>query len=127
MKNAVFLTTDTHANFINDARLRTLEEGGPVNSGIFDVVTGPVATKNFALEIDDATNRPGSATALRGAFLKPPPPDGVGMQCAVLDKFSYGQVSVTSTRLSITLKGIDGQPLTEPEGNPCGPLVLDAK
>lgn len=127
VKNTVFLTTDTHANFINDARLQTLEEGGPVNSGITEVVTGPVATKNFGLEIDDATNRPGSGNAIRGAFLKPPPPNGVGMQCAVIDQFSYGQVKVTSRRLTITPKDINGRPLNEPEGNSCGPVVLDAK
>jgi alkaline phosphatase D len=127
VKNVVFLTTDTHANFINDARLRTLEEGGPVNSGITEVVTGPVATKNFALEIDDATGQPGSGTALRGAFFKPQPPNGVGMQCAVIDKFSYGQVRVTRSRLTITPKDIAGRPLNEPEGNACGPVVIDAK
>lgn len=127
VKNTVILTTDTHANFINDARLQTLEEGGPVNSGITEVVTGPVATKNYGLEIDDATNRPGSGNAVRGAFLKPPPPNGVGMQCAVIDQFSYGQVKVTSKRLTITPKDINGKPLNEPEGNRCGPVVLDAK
>jgi alkaline phosphatase D len=127
VKNVVFLTTDTHANFINDARLKTLEEGGPVNSGITEVVTGPVATKNFSQEIDDSTGKDGSGTALRSAFFKPPPPNGVGMQCAVIDKFSYGQVKVTSKQLTITPKDIDGKPLNEPEGNPCGPVVLDAK
>jgi alkaline phosphatase D len=127
VKNVVFLTTDTHATFINDARLQTLEEGGPVNTGIFDVVTGPVATKNFGLEIDDSTGQPGSGTALRGAFFKPPPPNGVGMQCAVIDKFSYGQVTVTDARLTIVPKDISGKPLTEPEGNRCGPVVIDAK
>jgi alkaline phosphatase D len=127
VKNVVFLTTDTHANFINDARLRTLEEGGPVDSGISEVVTGPVATKNAALEIDDAAGREGAANTLRSAFFKPPPPQGVGMSCAVIDKFSYSQVVVTRTRLTVTPKGIDGKPLVEPEGTPCGPLVIDAK
>jgi alkaline phosphatase D len=127
VKNAVFLTTDTHANLINDARLRTLEEGGPVNSGITEVVTGPVATKNFGAEIDDATGQAGSGKAVRDLFFKPQPPNGVGMSCAVIDKFSYGQVKVTRNRLTITPKDIAGKPLTEPEGNPCGPVVIDAK
>jgi alkaline phosphatase D len=127
VKNTVFLTTDTHANFINDARLKTLEEGGPVNTGIFDVVTGPVATKNFGAEIDDATGQPGSGKAVRDLFFKPQPPNGVGMQCAVIDKFSYGQVRVTRNRLTITLKDDRGRQLTETEGNPCGPVVIDAK
>jgi hypothetical protein len=51
----------------------------------------------------------------------------VGMQCAVIDKFSYGQVKVTSKTLTITPKGDDGKPLKEPEGNSCGPVVLTAK
>ena len=29
VRNVVFLTTDTHANMVNDARLQTLEPGGP--------------------------------------------------------------------------------------------------
>ena len=48
VENAIFLTTDDHANFVNDARLKTLESGGPVNSGIMDITTGPVATKTNA-------------------------------------------------------------------------------
>jgi alkaline phosphatase D len=127
VKNAVFLTTDTHANFINDARLKTLEEGGPVESGITEVVTGPVATKNFGQEIDDATGQPGSGAAIRNLFFKPQPPNGIGMRCAVIDQFSYGQVKVTRNRLTITPKDAAGRPLKEPEGNPCGPVVIDAK
>src|SRR3954471_7525710 len=127
VKNVVFLTTDTHANFINDARLKTLEEGGPVNSGITEVVSGPVATKNFGAEIDDATGSPGSGKAVRDLFLKPQPPNGVGMQCAIIDQFSYGQVRVTRNRLTITPKDAAGKPLTESEGNACGPVVIDAK
>ena len=45
----------------------------------------------------------------------------------MIDKFSYGQVRVTSTQLTVTPKGIDGKPLNEPEGTPCGPVVLTAK
>src|SRR3954452_11372220 len=127
VKNVVFLTTDTHANFINDALLKTLEEGGPVNSGITEVVSGPVATKNFGAEIDDATGTPGSGKAGRNWFSKPQPPNGVGMQCAVIDTFSYGQVKVTRNQLTITPKDATGKPLTEPEGNPCGPVVIAAK
>jgi phosphodiesterase/alkaline phosphatase D-like protein len=127
VKNVVFLTTDTHANFINDARLKTLEEGGPVNSGITEVVTGPVATKNFGAEIDDATGQPGSGKAVRDLFLKPQPPNGVGMQCSIVDQFSYGQVKVTSRKLTITPKDSAGRQLKEPEGNPCGPVTIAAK
>ena len=118
VKNVVFLTTDVHATLINDARFQTLESGGAQNSGIMDVTVGPVATANFALEIDQTTGREGSGGLVDTAFLTPPPPGGVGMQCSVLDQFSYGQVSVTSSQLTITPKNIDGQPISD-NGRPC--------
>ncbi|MEA2426781.1 MAG: alkaline phosphatase, partial [Thermoleophilaceae bacterium] len=61
VKNVVFLTTDTHANLYGDARFSTFpEEGGPVDSGINEMVTGPVATMTFAKEIDNAAGKQGS-------------------------------------------------------------------
>ena len=124
VKNVIFLTTDVHATLINDARFQTLESGGPQNSGILDVVVGPVATANFGLEIDDATGQPGSGALVDNAFFTPPPPQGMGMQCSVLDQFSYGQVRVTANTLTVTPKGIDGQPQSD-GGKPCGPVVLN--
>jgi alkaline phosphatase D len=125
VNNVIFLTTDVHATLINDARFKTLEQGGPENSGIFDVTVGPVATANFGLEIDGTTGQPGSAALVDAAFLTPPAPAGVGMQCSVLDKFSYGQVTVTRNRLTVTPKDIDGKQITD-NGQPCG-VVLDFK
>jgi hypothetical protein len=40
------------------------------------------------------------------------------MQCSVMDEFSYGQVKVTSSRLTITPKNINGQTLVD-NGRPC--------
>jgi alkaline phosphatase D len=125
VNNVIFLTTDVHATLINDARFKTLEQGGPENSGIFDVTVGPVATANFGLEIDGTTGQPGSAALVDAAFLTPPAPAGVGMQCSVLDKFSYGQVTVTRNRLTVTPKDLDGKQITD-NGQPCG-VVLDFK
>jgi alkaline phosphatase D len=124
VKNTVFLTTDVHGTLVNDARFKTLEPGGPVNSGILDVTVGPAATANFAREIDDATHIPGAAGLVDDLFLEPQPPNGVGMQCSILDQFSYGEVEVTSSKLTITPKGIDGAPQTSADG-PCGPFVLN--
>jgi alkaline phosphatase D len=118
VKNVIFLTTDVHATMINDARLKTLESGGPQNSGITDVTVGPVATANFGREIDEVTGQPNSYQLVDSAFLTPPPPDGVGMRCSVLDQFSYGQVKVTSTQLTITPKDINGTPQSD-NGQPC--------
>ena len=122
VKNVVFLTTDVHATLINDARFRTLEQGGPENSGILDVTVGPVATANFGIEIDQTTGQQGSAALVDGGFFTPQPPDGVGMQCSVLDRFSYGQVKVTANQLTITPKDIDGNPISD-NGRPCGVVL----
>mgnify|MGYP000191507289 CR=1 FL=1 len=124
MPNTVFITTDVHATLANDARLRTLGPGGPENSGILDVTVGPAATANFALEIDDAVGIPGAGNLVDNLFFEPQPPSGIGMQCSVMDQFSYGAVEVTSSQLTITPKGIDGAPLTSSDG-PCGPFVLN--
>ncbi len=123
VSNVVFITTDVHATLVNDARFQTLEPGGPINSGILDVTVGPAATANFGLEISDATGVDGAGNLVDNAFLEPQPPGGVGMQCSVLDQFSYGEVEVTRDELTITPKGIDGAPQTSADG-PCGPFVI---
>jgi alkaline phosphatase D len=118
VKNVVFLTTDVHATMINDARFKTLEAGGPKNSGIMDVTVGPVATQNFGGEIDKVTEQPGSYQLVDSLFFTPPAPDGLGMYCSVLDQFSYGQVKVTQAQLTITPKDINGAPQSD-NGHPC--------
>ena len=129
VKNAVFLTTDVHANMVNDARLQTLEPGGPVDTGITEVTTGPIATKTFAGEINDTTGNPSSANLLRTLFFNAPPPTGVGMRCSGLDQFSYAEVSVTGSALTVQLKDIEGKPVlntadrTKP-ASPCESVVI---
>jgi alkaline phosphatase D len=128
VKNTIFLTTDVHANFVNDARFQTLEDGGVKDSGIFDVTTGPVATKSFSKEIDDATGKAGSGDLITKVFFKGAPPSGVGMQCAAPDVFSYGQVQVTSSKLTVTLKDSNGKPVVDAgSGQACAPVVLSKK
>jgi alkaline phosphatase D len=124
VKNLVFLTTDVHATLVNDARFQTLEPGGPRDSGIIDITVGPAATANFALEIDTELGSPGTGNLLDLVFFEGQPPLGVGMRCSILDQFSYGQVEVTSNRLTITPKDIDGAPQLD-AGQPCGPFVFD--
>jgi phosphodiesterase/alkaline phosphatase D-like protein len=123
VKNVVFLTTDDHATLVNDARLQTLEPGGPKNSGILNVIVGPAATANYGLEIDRATGAPGTGALVDTVAFESPPPTGVGMRCSIVDQFSYGHVKVTSKRLTITPKGIDGKPQRN-GAKPCGPFVL---
>jgi phosphodiesterase/alkaline phosphatase D-like protein len=124
--NVVFLSTDVHATLVNDARFQTLEPGGPINSGILDVTVGPAATANFAREVERATGAPGTAGLVDTVVLEGQPPTGVGMQCAIINRFSYGEVRVTADTLTITPKGIDGRPQPG-DGRPCGPFVVRAE
>ncbi|MEA2449693.1 MAG: alkaline phosphatase [Thermoleophilaceae bacterium] len=126
VKNAVVLTTDTHANLFHDAHFHTLEAGGVQESGVPEMVTGPAATKTFRVEINEAVGRPDAGDLVRGIF-KAPPPNGVGMDCAVIGTYSYTQVKVTPTQLTLSPKDLNGKPLKESEGNACGPFKLAAK
>jgi phosphodiesterase/alkaline phosphatase D-like protein len=127
VKNSVFITTDHHANLVNTVKYTTLEDAGVQDSGIYDFATGPVATMTYAKEIDGAVGTPGSADLVRGAFFKPPPPGGIGMACAAIDVYSYAEVNVTATQFKISFKDLNGKPVTEPGGTPCGPFTLPAR
>jgi alkaline phosphatase D len=118
VKNVIFLSTDVHATLINDARFQTLEPGGPQPSGITDITVGPAATMQFAREIDEGTGRSGNGAAADSTFFTPPPPDGVGMKCSIVDQFSYGQVRVTANQLTVVPKNAGGQPQSD-NGQPC--------
>ena len=126
MKKVVFLTTDTHANFVNEVRYKTLG-GAPESSGIWEVVTGPVATNTFSKEIDGYLGSKGAGTAIGALFFKPPPPNGMGMRCAALDTYSYAEVSVTARTFRVALKDARGKPVQEATGTPCAPLVLSVR
>jgi phosphodiesterase/alkaline phosphatase D-like protein len=132
VKNAVFLTTDVHANMVNDVRLQTLEAGGPVNTGITEVTTGPVATKTFAGEINGTVGSNSAATSIRAFFFNAPPPTGVGMQCSGLDQFSYAEVAASKSALTVNLKDIEGKPVQNTAdrnkpAEPCAPIVIPAQ
>jgi phosphodiesterase/alkaline phosphatase D-like protein len=127
VKNVVFITTDTHANFAGEIRLRTLEPGGALGTGIFEAITGPVATNTFARQIDATLGTPGVASLVTGLFFKPAPPRGIGFACAAADVYSYLQVRVTSASITLTPKDLNGQPVVEPGGAPCGPFVIAAR
>ena len=128
VKNVVFLTTDTHANLIGEVRKQTLEAGGPIGTGMWEVVTGPVATNSYAKEIDAALGgKPGFGDLVTSLFLKPQPPLGIGMRCAATDVFSYSEVKATATTLTVTPKTATGAPVFEKTGARCAPLVLHAQ
>jgi phosphodiesterase/alkaline phosphatase D-like protein len=135
-RNVVFLATDVHASLVGDARFATFpEQGGPQNSGILEATTGPVATKTLNRQInktlgqDESTGTAG--TFADGAFFQQRVEfGGFGMQCSAINTFSYGQVTVTSSRLTIQLKNQNRQPLREDTGSNrpvCPTIVLNAR
>jgi alkaline phosphatase D len=125
VKNVVFLTTDTHGNLVNEVRYQTF--GTPESSGIWEVVTGPVATNTFAKEIDGYLGQKGAGTAIGALFFKPAPPNGMGMRCAALDTYSYSEVTVAAKRLIVAMKDAKGRPVREATGAECARLVLAAR
>ncbi len=126
VKNVVFLTTDTHANLINEVRFRTLG-AVPEGTGMWEVVTGPVATNTFGREIDRVLGQPGGGTAIASLFFKPPPPSGLGMRCAAIDVYSYAQVTVTARTLTVAPRDAKGNPVREATGVACAPLIVTAR
>ena len=126
VRNVVLLTTDMHAHVIGEVRTDTFAPGGPVGTGIWEVVTGPVATNTYAKEIDSFLGAPGFGAVVTGAFFKPPPPRGLGLACAQTDAYGYAQVTVTSTRLTVQPRTASGGVVIDATGTPCAPLVLRA-
>jgi len=127
VKNVLFLTTDTHANFVNEVRLSTLEPGGPVNTGMWEVVTGPVATKTQNREVDETLGNAGTGSFIVAAFYKPEPPGGIGMDCASADVYSYSEVQVTGATITVTPKDATGKVVREETGGICGPYKFPAR
>jgi phosphodiesterase/alkaline phosphatase D-like protein len=129
VKNSIFLSTDVHANMVNDVRLKTLESGGPVNSGIMEATNGPIATKSFSKEIDDVAGS-GGGQLIYALFFKQPPPNGPGQICSADDIFSYAEVTVTKSQLRVDLKDQNGDPVREGQngsGTPCAPVIITAQ
>ncbi len=125
--NVAFLTTDTHAHLIGEIRTTTFEPPGPVSTGIWEVISGPVATNTYAKEIDEALGSAGSGDFITSLFLKPPLPRGLGLQCTATDVYGYSEVTVTATTLTVAPKAAAGGPVKETTGATCAPLVLRAR
>ena len=136
VKNLIFITTDTHANFVNVVRLRTFSgekapanaPAAPTDTPFMDFVTGPVATNTVWKEIDSTTNSPGAGKLLSQAFFSPQPPTGVGMACSQGDVFSYAEVEVSSSSVTIHPKDAQGNTVKDTDGTtPCGPYTIPAQ
>lgn len=119
IRNVVWLSSDTHATLVNDVRIDTFTPPFDV-TGMKEVVGGPIAATLFAQSVA-AVAGPAVVPALV-AFLTARAPRGVGMSCAVLDRYAYVKVDVDSgaRRLTITPKDAAGRPVCP------APLVLTA-
>ena len=126
LENVVVLSTDTHAHLIGEIRATTFAPSGPDSTGVWEVVTGPVATNTYAREIDSFLGSKGSGDFVTSLFFKPAPPLGLGLRCAATDVFGYAQVTVTATTLRVQPKAASGGPVVEKTGGTCAPLVLRA-
>ena len=126
VRNVVVLTTDTHAHLIGEIRTDTFAPGGPVGTGIWEVVTGPVATNTYAREIDSFLGAPGFGAVVTAAFFEPDPPRGLGLRCAQTDRYGYAQVTVTATALTVQPRTASGGVVPDVTGAPCLPLVVRA-
>ncbi len=115
IRNVVWLSTDTHAVLINDVRVATVTP-----TGMKEIVVGPIATETFGTQIARVIGP--SVVPAFAAFLQAPPPQGVGMTCAVLDQFTYAMVEVSSTNrtATITPKNAAGRPVCR------APLIVTA-
>jgi phosphodiesterase/alkaline phosphatase D-like protein len=126
VENVVFLTTDLHANLVNDVRISTFSQRGG-DTGFEEVVVGPVALKTFAVDTVLKTGQAAAPAAVRALF-KARRPAGLGMRCAALDAYAYARVDVTSSQLTIALRDLNGNPVRErPGGRPCRQVTIPAR
>jgi len=109
--NVVFLTTDMHANLINEVSVDTFLDPAPIAD---EFVTGPIATNTFEAEVRAFAISLGfDPDFVVGAFNGVL--DLVGVNCRDLDVDSYGLVDVDSAAgtATITLKDDQGNVITD--------------
>jgi alkaline phosphatase D len=123
--NTVVLTTDAHAHMVGELRTGTLS-AAPLSTGIWEVVTGPVATNTYGREIDGFLGARGTAGFVTALFFKPPPPRGLGLPCVNVDQYGYAEVVVRARTLTVTPKTAAGRRVVDAGGRPCAPLVVRA-
>lgn len=108
IEGVVWLTTDTHANIIND--LKTAAFGG-TDTGMDEIIVGPIATNPFADEIVSFT---GSQDAV-GAF-ELFATGFLGVSCLDIRSFAYGSATYDpkAGTLTIEIKDDTGAPVCPP-------------
>ena len=115
IEHVTFLTTDTHANLINQVFIDRFLAPEPIAQ---EFVTGPIATTT----LQTSTLAAAGPAGLLGfnALL-----DLVGVDCRHLDAYSYGlvDVDVRAGTATITLKDENGKDLVDQQN----PAVLCTK
>ncbi len=120
IKNVVWLSSDTHATLVNDVRLSTFTPPF-ATTGMKEVVAGPIAATLYSESVASMAGR--VTVPFLAAFLTTPiPQGGVGLSCAVLDRYAYAKVDVDSAArtIRITPKDASGRPLCR------APVVITA-
>ena len=79
-----------------------------------------------------SVGNPAAGSLVTSLFLQPPPPSGVGMQCASTDQFSYAEVEVTKQQLTVDLLDDQDQPVmntgdSSTPAPPCSQVVVPAE
>ena len=106
--NVVFLTTDIHANLINEVSIDRFSDPAPIAD---EFVTGPIATNSFEAEVRSFFGG-GLFGDLAVAIIQQLFTVG-GVDCRDLDAYSYGVVEVNALTdtATVTLKDDTGAPL----------------
>ncbi|NOX62827.1 MAG: hypothetical protein GXP42_12905 [Chloroflexi bacterium] len=109
IENVIFLTTDLHANLMNEVWIDHFQDPEPI---AYEFVTGPIATLTMRRQLE-IFGGPEEAAQFEALF------DLVGIDCRNLDSYAYGSVQVNASagEAAITLKDANGAPLRD-ENNP---------
>ena len=101
LQNVIFLTTDTHANLINEVSIDQFSAPEPIG---YEFITGPIAHSTLQEDILAVQGPAGLAGFNLLLNL-------AGVNCRHLDALSYGVVEVDATAgtATITLKGAMGK------------------
>ncbi len=92
-----FLATDTHATLAHDVCRSTFPSCD--DTGVDEVVAGPMGTDTFGEQIDDVTGVPGLQDDVAAFFVAT-----LGMVCVDLDQISYGVVQYNASANTLTIR-----------------------
>ncbi len=113
----IFLSTDVHANLINDVFIDAFTDPQSIAN---EFVTGPIARTTFAQNVLSVVG-PAGLAQLQGIFAAV-----LGVECQALDAFSYAVIDVDAKAGTATITHKDdlGNPLLDDlTGLPCAQTI----